>query len=61
VPLPSVEKPGWDFSTMGFVSEQRAAVGALVLEGFAGLPLLQQIPKSLVNAKYCFSKWLNSD
>lgn len=58
VPLPSVEKPGWDFSTTGFVSEQRAAMGALAHEGFAGLPSLQLIVKSLCECKIWFHQML---
>lgn len=50
-PLPSVEKLGWDFSTMGFVSEQRAAMGALAHKGFAALPLLELIAKCLCECK----------
>lgn len=37
MPLPSVEKSGWDFGAVGFASEQGAAMGVQEHEGFAGL------------------------
>lgn len=37
MPLPSVEKSGWDFGAVGSASEQGAAVGVQEHEGFAGL------------------------
>lgn len=37
MPLPSVEKAGWDFGAVGSASKHRAAMGARAHEGFAGL------------------------
>lgn len=59
-PLPSVEKLGWDFNTMGFVSEHRTVMGALAHKGFAVLPLLELIAKCLCECKTVLHQMLEN-